>query len=194
MTRHHRRLPHLYPENVPLFLTWRLHGTFPASKLPPAGTLTSGEAFVWLDRRLDAGQYGPTWLARADIAAIVVASIRRGAELGHYVPAAWVVMPNHVHLLITPKVSPVHLLRSLKGATAREANRVLGRTGEPFWQKESYDHWVRNRSEFEKIRAYIEMNPVKAGLVADPTRFTWSSAGVEKSLDAARTSACATLL
>jgi len=193
MTPHRRRLPHFYPENAPLFLTWRLHGTFPASLLPPAGTLSSGQAFVWLDRRLDAGQYGPTWLARADIACIVVASILKGCELGHYELAAWVVMPNHVHLLITPHISPARLLKSLKGATAREANRVLGRTGEPFWQKESYDHAVRNRSEFEKIRAYIETNPVKAGLVADPTQFPWSSAGVETSLDAARTSACATL-
>ena len=63
---------------------------------------------------------------------------------------------------------------------------MLGRTGEPFRQKESYDHWVRNRSEFEKIRAYIEINPVKAGLVGDPKQFPWSSAGVEMSLDAAR--------
>jgi putative transposase len=102
-------------------------------------------------------------------------------------------MPNHVHLLITPLVSPARLLKSLKGATAREANRVLRRTGEPFWQKESYDHWVRNGSEIEKIRAYIEMNPVKAGLVKDPRLFPWSSASVEMSLDAARTSACATL-
>ena len=54
-------------------------------------------------------------------------------------------------------------MKSLKGASAREANRVFGRTGEPFWQKESYDHWVRNPSEFQKIRMYIEANPVKAG-------------------------------
>jgi REP element-mobilizing transposase RayT len=144
--------------------------------------LSSGQAFVWLDRRLDAGQYGPTWLARADIARIVAASIIKGAELGHYAPAAWVVMPNHVHLLITPHISPSRLLKSLKGATARDANRVLGRTGEPFWQKESYDDWVRNRSEFEKIRAYIETNPVKAGLVADARQFPWSSAGAEMRL------------
>jgi len=68
-----------------------------------------------------------------------------------------------------------------------------GRTGEPFWQKESYDHWVRNPSELEKIRTYIENNPVKAGLVRNPQDYLWSSAGVETSLDAARKSACATL-
>ncbi len=72
-------------------------------------------------------------------------------------------------------------MKSLKGATAREANRLLGRTGEPFWQKESYDHWVRSQREFEKIRAYIESNPVKAGLVQEPEDYPWSSAGVEMS-------------
>jgi REP element-mobilizing transposase RayT len=84
------------------------------------------------------------------------------------------------------------MMKSMKGPTARAANRALGRTGEPFWQKESYDHWVRNRQEFENIRAYIENNPVKAGLVRTPEEFPWSSAGVERSLDAARMSACAT--
>ena len=83
-------------------------------------------------------------------------------------------------------------MKSLKGASSREANRVLGRTGEPFWQKESYDHRVRNPSEFQKIRMYIEANPVKVGLARNPQDYPWSSAGVERSLDAARRSACAT--
>ena len=56
--------------------------------------------------------------------------------------------------------------QGLKGYTAREANRLLGRTGQPFWQGESYDHWVRDETEFIRIIAYIENNPVKAGLVA----------------------------
>ena len=131
-------------------------------------------------------------LRNPDVARIVAGSIHKGVDLGHYELGAYAIMPNHVHLLIQPKVAPEHLLKSLKGASAREANRILGRTGEPFWQKESYDHWVRNRMEFQKIRAYIENNPVKAGLVRSPCDYPWSSAGVEKSLDAARTSARAT--
>jgi type I restriction enzyme R subunit/putative DNA methylase len=114
--------------------------------------------------------------------------------LGHYELGAYVVMPNHVHLLVRPLVSPDRLLRSLKGSTARAANLLLGRTGEPFWQKESYDHWVRDHAEFLRIRGYIEANPVKAGLVSRPEDFPWSSASIETSLDAARTSAYATLL
>ena len=165
----------------------------PASLLPPPGPLSSGQAFVWLDRQLDNMRQGPMYLRQPDIAQIVVASIHKGVELEHYELSAYVVMANHVHLLIQPRIAPDGLLKSLKGATAREANRLLNRTGEPFWRKESYDHWVRNQNEFEKIRAYIENNPVKAGLVQNPEDYPWSSAGVEKSLDAARTSACGTL-
>ncbi|MBK5291933.1 MAG: transposase [Acidobacteriia bacterium] len=192
MAPHRRRLPHIYPEGAALFLTWHLHGSVPASLFPPPGPLSHGQAFMCLDRQLDTLRHGPLYLRRPDIASIVVDSIRKGVELCQYELIAYVVMANHVHLLIWPRIAPDRLLKSLKGATAREANRVLGRTGEPFWQKESYDHCVRNPSEFEKIRTYIETNPVQAGLVQSPQDYPWSSAGVEKSLDAARTSACAT--
>ena len=191
MTR--RRLPHIYPPGAPLFVTWHLHGSLPHSLRPPPGPLTSGEAFVWLDRQMDSARTGPLYLGQPEIARIVVGSIHKGVELGHYELGAYVVMANHVHLLIRPSIAPDRLLGSLKGASAREANRLLGRTGEPFWQKESYDHWVRDPKEYLKIKAYIKNNPVKAGLVLNPGEFPWSSAGVEKSLDAARTSAYATL-
>ena len=48
--------------------------------------------------------------------------------------------------------------------------------GQPFWQKESYDHWVRDSAELERIRHYIEQNPVKAGLVSRPQDYPWLSA------------------
>jgi isocitrate dehydrogenase len=85
----------------------------------------------------------------------------------------------------------------LKGATARQANALLGRTGETFWQAESYDHWVRDENEWDRIAAYIEDNPVKARLVQRPEDYRWSSAAnpdrsAETSLGAAGTSACAT--
>ena len=90
---------------------------------------------------------------------------------------AFVVMPNHVHLLMTPLVAASQAMQSLKRFTAREGNRILGLTGQPFWQDESYDRLVRNATEFERIWHYIEMNPVQAGLAATPGEFQWSSAG-----------------
>jgi REP element-mobilizing transposase RayT len=190
--RHRRRLPHVYRPGAPLFLTWHLRGSIPSNLKPPGSLITPGEAFVWLARRLDTACAGPKHLLRPEIATAVRDSIRKGVELSHYALHAWVIMPNHVHLLINPLVHPSHVLQSIKGATARECNRLLGRTGEPFWQKESYDHWVRTEDELRRIRNYIESNPVKAGLTQKPDDWPWSSASVEKSLDAARTSACAT--
>jgi len=128
-------------------------------------------------------------LRQDPIAALVIESIFRGANLGHYLLGAFVVMPNHVHILLLPQISPSHLLKALKGTTAREANRLLHRTGEPFWQRESYDHWVRNGTEWNRTATYIEENPVRAGLVAAIEDYPWSSANPHW---VARRSACAT--
>ena len=69
------------------------------------------------------------------------------------------------------------LTKSLKGITAKRANSMLALTGKPFWQEESYDHLVRHEREFEKVRSYIEENPVRAGLVKDARDYRWSSVG-----------------
>ena len=86
-------------------------------------------------------------------------------------------MPNHVHVLATPAVALPKLTKSLKGITARRANAMLALTGNRFWQEESYDHLVRHLPEFERIRHYIEENPVRAGLVVEASDYRWSSAG-----------------
>ena len=96
--------------------------------------------------------------------------------LEHYILRSFVVMSNHVHLLISPSIPLLRLWKSLKSITAKRANELLELTGQPFWQEESYDRLVRNKHEFERIQRYIEMNPVRAGLVLDPEQFRWSSA------------------
>jgi len=175
MTR--RRLPHLSVIGQPLFITFRLQNSLPHHRAFPAADLTSGEAFLAMDRLLDKARSGPTFLKMPAIAELVHTSIRFGADVGHYRVHAWVIMPNHVHLLIAPLVDVSRLLGSLKGATARKANLLLARTGKAFWQDESFDHLVRDGDEFRQIERYIENNPVSAGLVARPEDFPWSSAG-----------------
>ena len=141
--------------------------------------VSAGRAFVWMDRYLDAARQGPVWLKEPEIASIVAESIRFGASaLNQYCLHAWVIMPNHVHLLVSPIpiLPPPRFLKSVKGFTSREANQRLNRTGQPFWQHESYDHWVRTQEEFDKIRVYIENNPVRAGLARIAEEFRWSSA------------------
>ena len=106
----------------------------------------------------------------------MVEAIRAGESRKFYELSAWVVMPNHVHLLILPQVELPQITQWIRGRTAREANVLLGRVGQPFWQHESYDHWVSNEKELQRIAAYVEENPVSAGLAATPEDWPFSSA------------------
>ena len=114
----------------------------------------------------------PAHLRLPAIAQILADRIRQGADCD-YELHAWVVMPNHAHLLITPRVDVPILLRRLKGASAREANKLLGQTGQPFWEDESYDHLVRDADEFHRIENYILNNPVRAGLARSAEASSW---------------------
>jgi len=130
-----------------------------------------------MDRLLDQASTGPLYLARPELADLVVEALLDGQDVHHdYILHAFVVMPNRVHLLFTPKATVPKLMQGLKGRTARRANQILKRTGRAFWQEESYDHWVRDEREFGRIRAYIEENPVRAGWVAVAQDYLWSSA------------------
>lgn len=176
MTEYRRHLPHFHPEGRYLFVTWRLSGSLPAAA-PHAMYATPGHAFAAEDRAL-ARIPEPVWLQDRRIARHVEETICAG-ETEHrlYELQAWVVMPNHVHVLLLPHAALREITQWIKGRTAREANRLLGRTGQSFWQHESYDHWVRNEKEFNRIVRYIEANPVSAGLSRNPEDWPWSSAG-----------------
>jgi REP element-mobilizing transposase RayT len=89
---------------------------------------------------------------------------------------SWVIMANHVHVLLNPLKPLWKITRAVKNMSAGEANQVLGRTGNSFWQDESYDHWVRDRAELRRIVRYIEENPMRAGLVNNVEDWPWSSA------------------
>jgi REP element-mobilizing transposase RayT len=176
MRHYERRLAHWDVVGQPLFVTFRLLDSLPGNRVFPPSQLTNGKAFVAMDRILDQAATGPKYLCIPEIADLVVRALREGDQrLGRFQLHSFVVMPNHVHVLVTPLVSATKWLGPLKGFTAHGANLILGRTGNPFWQGESCDHLVRS-DEFDRIRTYIENNPVKAGLVAVPEDFLWSSA------------------
>jgi len=126
-----------------------------------------------MDRLLDSARSGPMFLRQPAVAQIVLEEIR----LPQYELHAFAIMPNHVHLLFTAEAEVAPLLKSLKGRSARRVNQFMNMTGQSFWQDESYDRWVRSDEEFERIRRYIELNPVKAGLALAPEEYPWSSAG-----------------
>ncbi len=175
-----RNLPHRFPKGSAVFITWRLHGCLPLAFLRATRNiagLSEGQKFERIDSYLDREKKGPTWLQNPALAEMICECIERGARppLLHYTLHEYVFMPNHVHVLLTPRVDVWRITKGIKGTTAREANMALGRTGHPFWQDESYDHFCRNPAEFEKIQAYILRNPLKAGLVAEITDWPWSS-------------------
>ncbi len=116
-----------------------------------------------LNRRLDEG-YGSCTLRESDCRQIV------GDALTHFHgERVWigdyVIMPNHVHVLMTPMpgFELESILRSVKGFSARECNRALAGSG-TFWQRESYDHIVRDLDQLERFQNYIGANPSKARL------------------------------
>ncbi len=152
------------------------------------------EWFVKFEDILHQARIGPEWLKDERIAAIVVESLHF-LDNRSYTLNAYCVMSNHVHAIFKPLLieeepqeafdeqecvyiesnhpSLARLMKSLKGYTAREANRILGRKGR-FWEPETYDHYVRDAAEFERIVAYILNNPVKAGLVENWHEWRWS--------------------
>src|SRR2546429_6872093 len=130
----------------PLCVTLRLHGSMPRGREVPKGSMSSGKAFVCMDRLLDNHRYSTLYLQTPGIAQCVVEAIQQGGS-SSYALHAWVVMPNHVHMLITPRTDAAKLLQKLKGSTAGQANQLLRRTRTPFWQQESDEHPVPNSSE-----------------------------------------------
>ena len=120
MAYYRRRLPHLYAVGKPISLTWCLSGSIPTGRAFPEDGLTSGHAFAAFDRLLDEARTGPMYLRQAPIADMVVEAIHYNAtKLKQYELHAFVVMPNHTHLLVTPAIAVPKLTRSLKGITAR---------------------------------------------------------------------------
>jgi REP element-mobilizing transposase RayT len=191
-------LPHLKSEGALYFVTFRLAGTLPTDILlrfktereaiiaqakaakRPLTWHEQEELFRWystrVDQYLDAGN-GDCWLARPEIAGLVGSAIRFHAGQ-RFDLHAWVVMPNHVHAVLHPRADWTlsRILKSWKGFTARQANRMLKRTGTTFWQVESYDHLVRDDDDFARCCHYTAMNPVNAGLCREPEDWQWSHA------------------
>jgi hypothetical protein len=151
MTLYRRRLPHDYETEQSIFMTWRLANSLPPNRAFPPITLTSGQAFVAMDRLLDEACTGTFYLRQPAIAEMIVEVIQHNANvLGHYVLHAYAVMPNHVHLLATPGIPLPKLTKSLKGTTAKRANEILTLTGNRFWQEENYDHTARHDGSSRK--------------------------------------------
>jgi REP element-mobilizing transposase RayT len=116
-----------------------------------------------LELLLDSGA-GQCYLARHEIASIVAESLER-FDQARYRLQAWCIMPNHIHAVVQPlqEWKLEKIIHTWKSYTATQANRTLNRNGE-FWQREYYDHLVRDGKDLTRIIEYVRKNPQKAGL------------------------------
>ncbi len=199
-------LPHLYKEGGSYFVTFRLFdavtprrkavyvpraGGTPApqnqaGETPgPQSVARGGNRQGWtpdLDVAAIAEaseiplRLGSCLLARPEIAALTESALRHFQD-DRYHLAAWCVMPNHVHAIFTPTNGwePASILHSWKSFTAHQTNKLLRRRG-TLWERESFDHLIRNVGHFDAFIRYVEDNPVKAGLCKAPEEWPWSSA------------------
>ena len=148
--------------------------------------------FAFIDNLLD--HHSPVKHFEEDRLAEIVANAFLYFAGVRYSLLAFVVMPSHHHWLFMidepwseadqatraaqgkRKQTPREVIsHSIQSYTANECNKYLGQSGR-FWQQETYDHWSRDDEETLGIIAYIENNPVSAGLVNKPEHYRWSSA------------------
>jgi putative DNA methylase len=180
---HRTYLPHFEAGETPQHITFRLADSLPATILAQweAEFSRLSKDKQDLERRkrieayLDAG-HGSCALRDPQIAELVENALRY-FDGTRYQLHQWVIMPNHVHVLITPlnENSLSSILHAWKSYTAKEANRILGRTG-AFWQADYFDRVIRNEQHWNATVAYIHENPVRAGLCAIPEEWRFGSA------------------
>jgi REP element-mobilizing transposase RayT len=138
------------------------------------------DLFRWYATEIDSlldQHAGAAWLRDERVASLVAGALRY-FDAQRYSLHSWCVMPNHVHAVVRPlgMHSLDEILHSWKSYTASKANELLDRKGQPFWQHESYDHWIRDDADFQHCCFYTEENPVKAGLVGSALEWRWGSA------------------
>jgi carbamoylphosphate synthase large subunit/REP element-mobilizing transposase RayT len=177
-----RNLPHWQQEGATYFVTFRLADAVPQDLLrkwkeelevwrkfhpEPWDTATKHEYQKRFqddrERWLDQG-HGECLLKKPEVSAIVVDSLRH-FDSQQYVLDTFVLMPNHVHVLVQPAKGQrlSDILHSWKSFSAKEINRLLGRNG-AVWQEENYDRIVRDFEELTRYRDYIARNPENARL------------------------------
>ena len=198
-----RNLPHIQPEGATFFITARLTDSLPWAVIErlqeerrlrrqAVERMDCPQAEKWAmlyeedrrylgryDRLLDGATEGPVWLSDPRVAEPACEQFRRYDDQA-YELLAYCIMPNHIHLVFTPRPRAdgryhalAWIMQQLKGGTAFKANAILGRRG-AFWHHESYDHYARDGRELERIVAYVLNNPVKAGLAESWEEWPWT--------------------
>ena len=187
-SRTRRRLPHWFQEGRTYFVTFRLADSLPRQKreqlkierdawlaahgmtspdqvdrLPPSD---QSAYRLWFSERTEAllnAGYGLCVLGRTECGRIVEQALRFFEEERYHLDE-YVIMTNHVHVLLCPipPFSLSRILHSWKRHSAREINALLRKTGTSLWLDESFDHIVRRYEQLDHYRKYIRNNPENA--------------------------------
>ena len=175
------RLPHWSVRDALYFVTIRQKNSIPADaamrireKILDLESYSEDERIIlrrkilvemekWLDRPSVEGI-----LTKGDAPAIIKEAIQFRIDNGTWRMVEYVIMPNHLHLFFSiNKGSLKALISGFKRKTSVEIGKNLGTIGQALWHREWFDHWSRSAEQDEKIKRYIRLNPVKAGLVKD---------------------------
>jgi len=167
--RNRGHLPHWESSHGIYFVTFRLADSLPQSTIrricdvEDAKPLEERHFSKQLEDYLDCGT-GSCYLKQPEFAELVVHAFRKFDGI-RYRMLAWCVMPNHVHAVFQPLKGHAlaGILHTWKSFTALQINRRLGRSG-ALWQKEYYDHLIRDGEQLKRALRYTVENPVKAGL------------------------------
>ncbi len=171
-------LPHFDdPERIQM-ISFRLADSLPVSVLKEIDEKypdQDDERRQRIENYIDAG-YGECYLRNPQIAAILEDTLLH-FDVERYHLIAWVIMPNHVHVIIECIMGfPLDkIIHSWKSYTANQANKILNRKGR-FWQPDYFDRYIRNSESLEGKIIYVHENPVEAGLVQKAEDWPYSSA------------------
>lgn len=178
---HKRNLPHVYSDESIYFITTRLKDSLPLSKIlelknrPHLKSVPKSKSdkyykdrllLKYYDELLDKGEFGEAILSNKDVAIIVYNSLLHNHNKD-YIIYCFCIMPNHFHIIfrqLENARSIDQIMKSIKGFSAREINKLLKRKGS-IWQSESFDHIIRDEDELYRAMDYVIMNPIKGGLV-----------------------------
>ena len=178
-------LPHFDMPGVWQMINYRLDDALPASRRHEWAALLAIDDD--LKRRAKMEEYLDAGFGNCELrdvrAALIVEDNWLHFDGSDYRLLAWVVMPNHVHVMVEIWQKPQSdLLKNWKGFSSRRINSLLRRRGK-LWQDDYWDRYIRDEEHYRKVVHYIEWNPVKAGLVATPEKWPFSSARLRDEYD-----------
>ena len=180
-------IPHWDVDQRTQFITFNLTDSLPkrllhqwhdeTAQLPPDKRIRAN--FERLQQALD--RHHGTCLLKQPGPAGIVAETLKYNDNQRYKLHAWVVMPNHVHVLFTPLpgFTMSRIIHTWKSWSAHKINTLLGRAGR-LWQIEYFDRLIRDHKHFTEVFNYIIYNPVSAGLCTSPLDWPfvgWSTTG-----------------